>query len=213
MVVGLVFVFLLVKVIIPESKYNEAIGLYNDGEYEEATDAFEALNNYKDNKEQILNYKTAIYNKAVSLINAGEYNEAITAFDALDGYKDSAEQIAKYKNKILKSANVGDYVVFGSYQQDSKTSNGKEDIAWLVLAKEDNKVLVISRYALDCQPYNTSYTDVTWENCSLRKSLNDTFGCAECVTDDGYAEGLGGSNVDNIRVGVRPAMWIDLGAL
>ena len=61
----------------------------------------------------------------------------------MSAIRDIAEQIAKYKNKILKSANVGDYVVFGSYQQDSKTSNGKEDIAWLVLAKEDNKVLVI----------------------------------------------------------------------
>lgn len=46
---------------------------------------------------------------------------------------------------------------------------------WLVLAKEGNKVLVISKYALDCQPYNTSFTSVTWETCSLRKWLNGTF--------------------------------------
>lgn len=44
-----------------------------------------------------------------------------------------------------------------------------------MLAKEENLVLVISRYALDCQQYNTSYTDVTWETCSLRKWLNGTF--------------------------------------
>ena len=36
-------------------------------------------------------------------------------------------------------------------------------------------MLVISKYALDCQPYNTSYTDVTWKTCSLRKWLNNTF--------------------------------------
>ena len=75
----------------------------------------------------------------------------------------------------MKSAKVGDYVFFGSYEQDNNTSNGKEDVEWLVLAKEGDNALVISRYALDCQPFNTSYTDVTWETCSLRKWLNETF--------------------------------------
>lgn len=32
-----------------------------------------------------------------------------------------------------------------------------------------------SKYALDCKRYNTSYTDVTWENCTLRKWLNNDF--------------------------------------
>ena len=38
-----------------------------------------------------------------------------------------------------------------------------------------NNVLVISRYGLDAQPYNTSDTSVTWETCSLRIWLNETF--------------------------------------
>ena len=75
----------------------------------------------------------------------------------------------------LKSAEIGDYVIFGSYEQDNDTSNGKEDIEWLVLAKEGDKALVISRYALDCKQYNTSFRDVTWETCSLREWLNGTF--------------------------------------
>ena len=45
----------------------------------------------------------------------------------------------------------------------------------MVLAKEGTKILVISKYALDCQQYNTSYTDVTWETCTLRKWLNNNF--------------------------------------
>ena len=75
----------------------------------------------------------------------------------------------------LASASVGDYVKFGSYEQDNDTTNGKEDIEWLVLAKENGKALLISRYGLDCQPYNTEYTSVTWETCTLRTWLNDTF--------------------------------------
>lgn len=75
----------------------------------------------------------------------------------------------------VSEAQVGDYVLFGSYEQDNNTANGKEDIEWLVLAKEGDRALLISRYALDCQPYNTLYASVTWETCSLRTWLNGTF--------------------------------------
>ena len=70
---------------------------------------------------------------------------------------------------------IGNTVSFGTYEQDNKTANGKEEIEWVVLATEGDRSLVISKYALDCQPYNTKYTNVTWETCSLRKWLNDTF--------------------------------------
>lgn len=36
-------------------------------------------------------------------------------------------------------------------------------------------MLVISRYGLDCQPYNTEDEEVTWETCSLRRWLNGEF--------------------------------------
>ena len=70
---------------------------------------------------------------------------------------------------------VGDIIEFGAYEQDNDTSNGKEPIEWRVLAKEDNKILVISKYALDAKPYNTEWENVTWETCTLRTWLNETF--------------------------------------
>lgn len=75
----------------------------------------------------------------------------------------------------MREATVGDYVTFGSYEQDNNFSNGKEDIEWLVLEKSSSKMLLISRYALDCKQYNTEWTDVTWETCSLRQWLNNDF--------------------------------------
>lgn len=48
-------------------------------------------------------------------------------------------------------------------------------IEWLVLARDGNKALLISRYWLDAQPYNTDHTSVTWETCTLRTWLNVTF--------------------------------------
>ncbi len=69
----------------------------------------------------------------------------------------------------------GECIKFGAYEQDNNTSNGKEDVEWLVLEVKDGKALVISKYALDHQQYNTSYTAVTWETCALRKWLNNNF--------------------------------------
>ncbi|MBE6572825.1 MAG: serine/threonine protein kinase [Ruminococcaceae bacterium] len=66
-------------------------------------------------------------------------------------------------------------ITFGAYEQDNDTSNGKEAIKWIVLAKEDGKALVTSKYALDCQPYNEEDTSVTWEKCTLREWLNNDF--------------------------------------
>lgn len=76
---------------------------------------------------------------------------------------------------ISTSTNVGDIIKFGQYEQDNNTSNGKEDIEWIVLAKENNRILVISKYALDSQPYNTSAGYFSWDSCTLRAWLNDTF--------------------------------------
>lgn len=115
------------------------------------------------------------YNNAVALKDSGRYSEAITVFQKLGDYKDSKAQIEDLKPLLLRNATVGDHVFFGKYEQDNNTSNGKEDIEWIVLAKENNRALLISRYALDCKKYNETQTSITWENCTLRHWLNETF--------------------------------------
>ena len=80
---------------------------------------------------------------------------------------------------VQKSApetiSVGDTYLFGSYEQDNNTANGTENIEWLVLAKEGDMILVISKYGLDYQQYDSASTAATWETCSLRKWLNGEF--------------------------------------
>lgn len=73
------------------------------------------------------------------------------------------------------SVAVGKYITLGSYEQDNNRSNGKERIQWLVLAKQGDKALVISRYALDCKTFNGTKTNVTWETSSMRSWLNNDF--------------------------------------
>ena len=84
------------------------------------------------------------------------------------------ELMHSFDKTALRAADIGSYVTFGKYEQDNDLNNGSEDIEWLVLAKEDNKILVISRYGLDCHEYNPT-ENVTWENCSLRTWLNTDF--------------------------------------
>ncbi|MBR4575945.1 MAG: hypothetical protein IKO25_01965 [Clostridia bacterium] len=64
---------------------------------------------------------------------------------------------------------------FGRYEQDNIPENGSERIRWIVLAAENGEALLVSKYGLDSQPYNTEMTGVTWGSCSLRKWLNENF--------------------------------------
>lgn len=64
-------------------------------------------------------------------------------------------------------------IEFGSYPQDS--NGAKKPIEWIVLEKQENKVLVISKYGLEYKSYNDKDEDITWENCTLRRWLNEEF--------------------------------------
>ncbi|HJI69622.1 MAG TPA: DUF6273 domain-containing protein [Oscillospiraceae bacterium] len=162
-----VFLILLKTVIIPQYKLNKATQLIESGDYEAA---YELLEEIGDNA----TIASSKYDRAIKCIDSGDYKTACMLLDGLS-YKDSAEKLKSAKQALIKTAKVGDIVYFGTYEQDNDTTNGKEDIEWLVLAKEDNKILVISDKALDCQEYNPSWSDVTWETCSLRKWLNNDF--------------------------------------
>ena len=81
------------------------------------------------------------------------------------------------KDKIvdISKADQGDIITFGTYEQDNNLENGQEPIRWIVLSKNKSRLLVMSKYGLDAQPYNSVEEDVRWENCSLRKWLNEDF--------------------------------------
>ena len=85
-------------------------------------------------------------------------------------------------------------MTFGTYPQTAE-GNDSTPIEWLVLAREGNKALLISRYGLDVQPYNRESTDNTWEKCTLRTWLNGTFLNKAFTAQE--QEGILVTNVDN----------------
>ncbi len=70
---------------------------------------------------------------------------------------------------------VHDEIVFGTYEQDNDTSNGPEPIEWVVLDVEDDHVLLLSKFCLDCRPYHDKEDLAGWQNCSLREWMNSSF--------------------------------------
>ena len=75
----------------------------------------------------------------------------------------------------LDDVKVGSVIEFGHYEQDNDLSNGAEPIQWRVLKQEGDKVMLVSLYGLDCQPYNTKRVAVTWADSTIRSWLNSDF--------------------------------------
>lgn len=168
------------KTQIDETKYQQAVALRENGKYDDAIAVFTELENYSDAATQITETK---YQQANSLNAAALYDEAYAIYMTLAGYKDVDKLLVEDDNMVAVAVAVakrdakfavGNYVTFGEYPQ---TTAGEDmtPIEWLVLARDGDKALLISRYGLDAQPYNTDYTSVTCETCTLRKWLNGTF--------------------------------------
>lgn len=97
-------------------------------------------------------------------------------YTTLNGFRSWLEGNSRYLGQADQEPETD---TFGSYEQDGNTSNGKEPIEWLVLDRDGDKALLLSKYALDYQSFTPFYEPVTepftWESSSLRRWLNSTF--------------------------------------
>ena len=161
-----------VIVIRPAEVYRKAIGDMNAGKYAEAASGFALIKEYKDAASLA---QKAYYHQGTALKQSGDYTGALTAFRSARSCSDAAAQVLDLSILCIVAANAGDMVTFGSYEQDGNTGNGTEPIEWIVLEADRKTATLISRYALECQKYNREREDVTWETCTLRTWLNETF--------------------------------------
>ncbi len=124
-------------------------------------------------------YPNIKYKNAQKFIDNHDYAAACSELYGIGNYKDSykkIEQLAKKDSSLsIYTADIGDTIIFGTYEQDAKVDNGDEPLEWTVLDKKGNKLLIISRYCIDKIPYHHTLTDVTWDKCSLREWLNSEF--------------------------------------
>lgn len=97
-------------------------------------------------------------------------------YTVLNGFRGWLTGDGRYLGQVDQETET---YTFGSYEQDGDTANGKEPIEWLVLDRDGDRALLLSKYALDYQSFMPFYEPVTepytWESCSLRRWLNGTF--------------------------------------
>ena len=114
------------------------------------------------------------YAQANSYLENGEIEKACELYTELGKYKDSAKKRAEIVKTNYHLAQKGDYILFGQYEQDNVTDNGKEPIEWQVIAVEDNKIFVISKCILEYRPLNSEY-NCEWSKSALCNWLDTKF--------------------------------------
>ena len=158
-----------------EKQYNDAVQLIASDHLVEGIQILLVLGDYKDSPEVINNALTAKA-QSISLLSTAEVAAELESMDPeittsiLE--RMDAEKVA---HLTLFAAVDGDILNFGQYEQDNDAENGEEPIEWIVLDHQKGYITMISRYALDTRPYNEDPAEITWEDSSLRKWLNDDF--------------------------------------
>ena len=109
----------------------------------------------------------------VLLIVAGV--AAVTLFMAVIIPRQNRRHAMQTCVPVMQSAQKGETVRFGAYEQDSNAMNGSEEIEWIVLQREEDRLLLISKYALDCSPFHTSVAMATWDYSAINQWLNEAF--------------------------------------
>ena len=139
------------------------------GNFVEAKDAFRTAGNQS-------KYEDTVLEEAKAFITAEDYGSAYELLTEIQERDDVQEILRKEQAFISYRINPGDVIVLGTYEQDNNEEDGSEPIEWIVLAADDAyHALVISKFGLDCRPYNLKNAHVTWQTCTLRAWLNHDF--------------------------------------
>lgn len=95
--------FGITTIVIPLSKYNDAVALMETGDLAGAEAAFKALGDYKDSQTRV---KECQYNKAVALLEEGKYSSAKKAFESLGDFQDSSTKAAECEDGIAQEVDA-----------------------------------------------------------------------------------------------------------
>ena len=145
-----------------------AYELFEKEKYDEAKSAFEQLEGYEDMVCE------CIYQTGLRQMKDEDYNTAYETLLPIKEYKDTKEYL--FSEPMLSAKfghlSVGETMTFGNYPQSGEDP---EPIEWIVLDVQDEKVLLVSKYALDARPFGNADKTVTWETSPLRFWLNGEF--------------------------------------
>lgn len=154
------------------SEYKEAESLLASGNYEEARQIYQTLEDnggYKDSAEKVLNSGYALANQFAANEN---YTEATRLFLTLGNYKESENLLSECTSHMLKNASIGDIIYYGKYEQDGNIENGSEPLTWIVLETSGDNIILLSEHVIENKPFGDLFY---WEYCDVREWLNNDF--------------------------------------
>ncbi len=139
-------------------KYQFAQLCMTTSHYGKAMDTFADLKDYDDS---VLQKTDARYHLAMQHLERGKYQKAAYHFRKLENYQDSKKQLVAAETQLLKNAQVGAAVPFGTCD-------------WVVLdAQSDGALLTLEKPLKEPQCFNEQKTEVSWTDASLCRWLND----------------------------------------
>ncbi len=86
-------------------------------------------------------------------------------------WKEVSEYTSK-PNTFIKDLQKDTSVIFGAYEQDGDESNGKEPLEWLVLDRDGDRALLLSRYGIETMQWDRDQTLEEWEIDKLYYMMN-----------------------------------------
>ncbi len=86
------------------------------------------------------------YEEASALFAAEKYEEAYATLSSVEDFKDGLMLRERIERILVSRAEVGDVITFGKY--DKKMHGRTDDVRWIVLEKQEDRVLVFSEITL-----------------------------------------------------------------
>lgn len=129
------------------------------GNYEKSYKMFHNLKEYKDSESRSTQSR---YEYAVQCKKNNEYVKAKDALRELDDYKDSKDQLTELELDNINKSEIGTSVLYGEYK-------------WLIVEKEEDKVLLVKSEPINGYAYHNENKKITWADSSLRTYLNTDF--------------------------------------
>ncbi len=145
----------------PAASYQGAGFLMSIKDYERASTFFARSTGYRDTAER---RRECDYQRAGKAMQSHDFDKALVLLDTRVGdYKDALQKKAQCELEILKTAEAGDTVTFGTGR-------------WIVAETAGEKVLLVRKKPAEEQvPYTDSGKDALWDQSGIRLWLNGQF--------------------------------------
>ena len=118
--------------------------------------------------------------------NVDKSSDFVQRIQEIKENEEIAENVIEKEKILYDDLRFANYesVIMGSCEQDGDKEDGTEPIEWLVLDKDEDSTLLISKYVIftepkykevQCYTSDEAILQYTWDNSDLRKFLNADF--------------------------------------